>query len=247
MWRISFLIDTVLLNSKYNKREASWLHVPYEKELAVLNMVKNGDVSGLQDILSLFDPRDHLSRDTLRQRKYEFVAAITLVTRWAVEGGLDVETAYGLADAYIRATDETDDRNVVISFVNEAPVHFALLVQEQKRKHRLSKPVFLSIEYIDSRLHEAIVLADVAAHAGKNPSYLSTLFKKETGATISAYILQKKLAEAKQLLAGTDMPIAQISNTLAFSTQSYFSAVFARECNETPRQYRKRFFRNHQA
>lgn len=245
--RQRFLIDSLLKSAQYKKREESWLHVPYEQELIILNMVRAGDVGGLQSALNLFDPRDHLSSDRLRQRKYELIASVTLITRWAVEGGLDIETAYGLADAYINAADQTQDQQTVISYIHEAPVHFAMLVRDQHRAHRLSKPVLQSIEYIDGNLHDKIVVSDVAQHVKRNASYLSTLFKRETGMTVSAYILQKKLEAAKQLLSDTDMPIAQISSTFAFSTQSYFSSVFAKMYGETPRQYRKQFFRTHKS
>jgi len=240
-----FLIDRILKDTKYNKREAAWLHIPYEYELSLLNMVKNGNAAGLRNAALPFEQRAHLSENELWQKRYELAALITLVTRWAVEGGLDVESAYDLSDAYINAASQTDDRETVRLLMQEAPLHFAALVQANKRQYRLPKPVLQCMEYIESNLHSAITMAQLAEYTRRNASYLSTLFKKEVGMPISAYILQKRLAEARQLLTDTDMPIAQIAGTLAFSTQSYFSKVFFAHNGETPGQYRKRFFRIH--
>ena len=229
-----FIIDKILKEARYNKREESWLHIPYEYELILLNMIKLGDVKGITSSVFNYDMRNHLSCNTLRQRRYELVASITLFTRWAVEGGLDVETAYGLADAYINVADNTTDIDLIVALVVEASVHFASLVRDNKRQHRLPRPVLQCIEYIEGHLHENITMAVLAEHTKHSSSYLSTLFRKEIGITISEYILQQKLGEACQLLSDTNMPIAQIANTLSFSTQSYFSHAFAKKNGETP-------------
>jgi len=241
-----FYIDKALSASRYQKREDPWLHIPYESELKMLNMIREGNVNDLTDISTYFDKRQHLSKSTLRQRKNELIALVTLATRWAVEGGLDVETAYDLSDAYILAADQADSYETIITMIKEAPVHFASLVRENiKRENKSSKPVIQCIEYIESNLHQRIAFTQLVEHVQKNPTYLSTLFKKETGLTVSLYIRKRKLEEAKALLANTNMTISQISYSLAFDTQSYFSAVFKDSFGETPGQYRKRIFRKH--
>jgi len=242
-----FLVDEVLKSIRYKKREEPWQHVPYEQELILLDMVKKGDVNGLRGSLVGFDPRDHLSSDEIRQRRYELIASVTLITRWAVEGGLDIETAYDTADAYINAADSAKNSSSIISLIREAPIHFASLVRDNKRKYRLPKSVLQCIEYIESNLHSIISMQQLSEYTERNCSYLSTLFKKEVGIPISLYIKKKKLEEAKALLSNTDMPIAQIANLLAFCTQSYFSSAFIKETGETPREYRKRTFRIHHA
>ena len=243
-----FRIETLFTQERYKKREEPWLHVPYEVELKILNMVKIGNVAGLQNLASHYDIRHHhhLSSSTFRQRKYELIALITLTTRWAVEGGLDMETAYGLADAYIIAADRADDIQTIMILLREAPVHFATLVRaNNKRKNKYSKPVLQCIEFIHSNLHKHITLPEVAGFVKKNPSYLSTLFKQETGQSISKYIQIKKIEESTLLLGEENMSISQIAYALAFTTQSYFSAVFKAHFGETPQQYRTRTFREH--
>ena len=240
-----FYIDKVLSSAHYQKREAPWVHMPYEAELKMLNLIKGGGyVDELIDINTYFDERQHLSKGTLKQRKNELVALVTLATRWAVEGGLDVETAYDLSDAYILATDQTDNYETIITLIKEAPVHFASLVREKnRRENKLSKPVIQCIEYIEIHLHQQIAFSQLVEHVQKNPTYLSTLFKKETGLTVSLYIRKRKLEEAKVLLTDTSMTISQISYSLAFDTQSYFSAVFKDSFGETPGQYRSRILK----
>ena len=243
-----FYIETLLTRERYKKREESWLHLPYEMELKILNMVKIGNATGIPNAAASFDTRHHhhLSSSAFRQRKYELIALVTLTTRWAVEGGLDMETAYGLADTYIITADRTDDIKTIMTLLREAPVHFATLVQENnKRKNRYSKPVLQCIEFIHSNLHKPITLPELADFVNKNPSYLSTLFKQETGQSISKYIQTKKIEESTLLLGETNMSISQIAYGLSFTSQSYFSAVFKAHFGETPQHYRTRTFREH--
>jgi AraC-like DNA-binding protein len=107
----------------------------------------------------------------------------------------------------------------------------------------MSKHILRCIDYIENNLHYTITLDDLAEHAGINANYLSTLFKKEFGKTVKEYIIIRRLDEAKRMLAHSEIPISDISNTLAFNSQSYFSLLFREHFNETPRQYRDRCFR----
>jgi AraC-like DNA-binding protein len=236
----------------YHKREEQWSHVPYEKELLILNQVKSGDVEALKDTLKareeLFPPHDeHLSENPLRQRKYELVAAVTMVSRWAVEGGLEVETAYSLADAYIQVGDNAKTQREIFSLHQTLPIDFAALVRDRKRNQTHSKPIIQCIDYIESNLHYPISLEDLAVHTSRSGAYLSVRFKQETGIALKDYIQRKRLEEAKRLLTHTELPVSDIAETLAFNSRSYFAVVFREHTGESPTQYRSRFFRTHQS
>ena len=70
--------------------------------------------------------------------------------------------------------------------------------------------------------------------------YFSRLFKKETGYSVSSYILAKKLETAKSMLASSSYSIAEISASLAFPSQSYFTNVLKKDCGLTPKEYRSK-------
>ena len=65
------------------------------------------------------------------------------------------------------------------------------------KKTVYSKPIVLCLDYIYERLNEPIRVERLAGFSGLNASYLSTLFKKETGASISEYVLSKRMEAAK--------------------------------------------------
>ncbi|MDR1642190.1 MAG: AraC family transcriptional regulator [Clostridiales bacterium] len=244
-------LSPTLSSAVFKKREEQWLHVPYEAELHLLDLVKNGAVEELEfymhDIRQRIDWHDHLCQNALRQRMYEFVATITLVTRWAVEGGLDVETAYSLADAYIGLADGFKTQEEILSLFIQAPTDYAGYVREAKKKKSFSRHVLQCVEFIESNLHYPITLEDLGKRANLNPSYLATLFKKEVGETVVSYIIGKRLNAAKEMLSRSNEPVSQIAYTLGFNSQSYFSAVFRKREGITPNEYRVKHFRQHDA
>lgn len=93
--------------------------------------------------------------------------------------------------------------------------------------------------YVEEHLSREITRKEIAEFAGFNQEYLSTLFKKETGDTLSEYIQKKRLSVAKKLLRQTNLPISLISQDCGYETLSYFSNVFRQKVGLSPREYRK--------
>ena len=69
--------------------------------------------------------------------------------------------------------------------------------------------------------------------------YLSALFHKETGQTLTVFIHKVLIEKAQNLLAYSDYSLGEISTYLNFSSQSYFISIFKRYTGITPGQYRK--------
>lgn len=92
-------------------------------------------------------------------------------------------------------------------------------------------------------LHTRITIKNLAEHVQLNPSYLSRLFKKETGVTVSEYIRQLKIDAAKNMLIYSDFSPSEIASILAFPDQSYFTEVFHKLVGATPRQYQSMHLR----
>ena len=108
-------------------------------------------------------------------------------------------------------------------------------------------PIILqTIEYIDRNYKEDIKLEDISTAVGLSPVYLHKLFLKTTGKTPHQHLLEKRLAMAKELLAGSDMSLVNIAAESGFSSQSYFNAVFKKHCGITPLAFRQNAFQEYQ-
>ncbi len=93
--------------------------------------------------------------------------------------------------------------------------------------------------YIRNHLYEELNRDSLAAMVYLNPDYLSHLFKRETGFSLTNYIIETRIQESKRLLSRRDMSIQDIAITCGFQNISYFSRQFKRATGMTPREFRK--------
>lgn len=94
-------------------------------------------------------------------------------------------------------------------------------------------------------IHEQIGQQDlsreeIASHVFLNPDYLTRIFKKETGMSISDYLQQRRIEYAKELLAHTNQSVSDIAAACGYSNLSYFSTLFKKAVGSNPVDYRKR-------
>jgi two-component system, response regulator YesN len=86
---------------------------------------------------------------------------------------------------------------------------------------------------------QSLTREDIANHVYLNPDYLTRVFKRETGMSISDYLHQERIEYAKRLLKDSVMSIGDIAFEVGYSKLSYFSSVFKRATELTPIEYRK--------
>lgn len=92
--------------------------------------------------------------------------------------------------------------------------------------------------YINQNLSEPLNLESVARRVHVSPTYLSRLFKQETGSLFNTYVNQRRVLRAAQLLE-THYKITDIAGMVGFGNAKYFSQVFRRYTGKTPWQYRQ--------
>jgi YesN/AraC family two-component response regulator len=100
-------------------------------------------------------------------------------------------------------------------------------------------PVEQVLKYIESLPSGQVTLAEAAKHVHMNPSYLSQLFKQQTGTNFIDYVTRLRLKEAKRLLSSTTLRISEIAERLGYSDLAYFTNIFKKVCQVTPSEYRK--------
>lgn len=116
--------------------------------------------------------------------------------------------------------------------------HLSIVPRDQKLLNRECAQIK---NYLDANYAEDISLDTLAALTHMNKYYLAHAFAKYTGLSPINYLLQKRIQEAKSLLESTTCSIAEISNILGFSSQSYFSQAFKKATGKTPVQYRSEY------
>lgn len=106
-------------------------------------------------------------------------------------------------------------------------------------KNRYSKVVCNSIQYIDRNLANLLSLTTIADAVHINASYLSRIFKKETGQPISEYINISRIEKAKELLSDNADLTYEIAEQVGFHDPAYFSSIFKKYTGVSPREYKQ--------
>lgn len=223
-------------------RETAELHAPYSPEFDFYFAVKSGDVEKVTELCKTdFTEKSgfgKLSDDPLQSMRYHFAITAAMLARYAIEAGLELESAYGMSDLYIRKCDKVSTLSELSRLHREMSLDFTKRMSALRKSKILSKQVVLCVNYIFENLHKKITVSELAEHTGLNASYLSRLFKKETGVSVSEYVITKKIAAAKSMLKYTDTPISEIAEMLAFASQSHFTRTFRTLEGITPKKYR---------
>lgn len=92
--------------------------------------------------------------------------------------------------------------------------------------------------YIDANLSEDLRLHTLAQKVNVRARYLSSLFKKETGSTLTDYVNQKRVDHAAYLLTDTRLQIQTVAQYCGIMDVQYFSKIFKRITGVTPKEYR---------
>lgn len=93
--------------------------------------------------------------------------------------------------------------------------------------------------YIRDHLSEPISLASLAAIVNYNETYISRLFRQNTGVKLSRYIFQERIEKAKFLLSTSSDSIQNIAAATGFDSQQYFSLVFKKSVGISPSEYQR--------
>lgn len=105
-------------------------------------------------------------------------------------------------------------------------------------RRQYSQTVRDCLAIISNQHCKGIRLAALAEAVHLSPQYLSSLFHRETGQTISEYIAAQKLSLAQSMLEHSTKNVAEISDYLGFSDAHYFSKFFKAQLHVTPSEYR---------
>ena len=228
---------------KYLPRQPETIHAPYMPEMDFYTAVKSGNVRKVKQLCEEpFRTKQGLgvlSENTLRNLKYHFVISAALIARMCIEGGMPLSESYGMSDYYIRLADSETDMNKISELHDEMSLEYAVRMRKISSGKVFSKPVASCIDYILEHLDTRIKMSDLCALTGLSSSYLSRIFKEETGITVTAYILGKKLETARNMLDYSEYPVSWITNTLAFPSESYFCKVFKEAYGTPPARYRR--------
>ena len=93
-------------------------------------------------------------------------------------------------------------------------------------------------QYIQDNLHRELRLVELSGLVNMSPYQFARLFKRSTGVSPHRFLVQRRIAQARALLAAEPLSIAEIARSGGFRTPSHFTTTFRRVTGITPTIYR---------
>lgn len=228
----------------YQNAENGYIHPTHQEDMLRYHYLQQGDMRAVEEAYRTLNAsmQGTLSLDPVRNIKYLFVVTTAFASRIAVESGVPLEEAYSISDLYIQKMDLLETTEEVHELIKSVYRTYVKTIQKVHKTNNYSKPIMKCLNYISSHFNETITLDALSTEVKLHPNYLSALFKKELGETLRDYLLHNRISVAKSLLSRTEYTYSQISNSLAFCSQSHFTKVFKAQTGYTPKQYRMQFY-----
>jgi AraC-like DNA-binding protein/quercetin dioxygenase-like cupin family protein len=131
-------------------------------------------------------------------------------------------------------------------YADAARAHLTLLLVRLGRCHP-EVPAALGVEpllaavldVIERRYREPISLRDVADDVGLTPGHLTTVIGRRTGRTVQQWITERRMREARRLLADTDLTVAEIAPRVGYRDAGYFVRRFRTGHGVSPAAWRR--------
>jgi two-component system response regulator YesN len=212
---------------------------PFEKEIELMNYVKNGSEQALTSADEMLTMAEQLEEqaDLLQYSviiaKQLYISLLRLLKRMQLEI-LDLSRKY---DFLIDPSYKPDDLSVLKANVaglfsdalNIIHISKSLIYRDAIQKVR---------SFIEKNYAKDLSLQTIADMVYMNPNYLCTIFKNETGETINNYIIRLRMHKAMELLKNKNCKVYEISDAVGYKNTNYFSIAFKKFTGISPNEYK---------
>lgn len=210
----------------------------YAQENALMHAISHGQVARAKNILTNLPLLNFRSQiEPLQNLKVFSIVMNTLFRKAAEHGGVHpiyIDQLSNTITQRIAAFSRSDN---ILDLWNEMIQKYCTLVNNHSTRD-YSLPIQKVIVQINLDLSADLSLKTMAEYLNVNASYLSNLFHKETGTTLTNYVNQKRMEYAAWLLSSTQFPISTIAQHCGILDDNYFTKLFKKHYDITPTQFR---------
>lgn len=211
----------------------------YNEENSLIQAVARGQTHKAEAFVNGFNIQgiEHRIPDRLRNVKNYMIILNTLLRKAAESADVHPIHIDKLSSEFAHRIEQLTSESGMNTLSREIVRKYCLLVTNHSMKD-YSLLVRKVLTQIDLDLTADLSLKVQAKALGVNASYLSTLFKKETGKTLTEYVNGKRIEYAIFLLNSTQLQIQAIAQYCGISDVNYFTRLFKTAVGKTPKEYR---------
>lgn len=232
------------LTQEEEKDDTLWrmknMELRYSFENEMISAVSKGQVHKADILLGnvsmmLFEQR---VADPVRNAKNYCIIMNTLLRKAAEQGNVHPMYLDSVSSAYAIRIEQIVSLEEILPLMTEMFRAYCRLVREHSTQAH-SPLVQQALIYIESNLNGDLSLRTLAQSLNVSGSYLSTIFKKETGQTLTDMIACRRMERAKELLRTTRLQIQTVAQHCGIMDVHYFSKIFKKITGMTPKAYRE--------
>lgn len=176
--------------------------------------------------------------DPMRNLKNYCIIFNTLLRKAAESGGVHPLYLHETSSLFASKIEQQSTPQDVQELMEDMFLAYCRLVRKHAMNH-YSPAVQKVITVIQADLSADLSLSALARSQNLSPGYLSTLFKKETGKTITDFVIHERIQNAMHLLSTTSLQIQSVAQHCGIIDVQYFSKVFKKYTGKTPKDYQK--------
>ena len=225
----------------FDQGDPALLHKAFHLETQLMSAVASGDSKQALDILSQLS--QYLSPQVRGESSLnlkEQALELNAICKYVVAETQKVHPSYimHIHKAYLSRIGSVSNIRDATRLIGQMVADYCDCVSDHALDH-YSPLIRRVLDHIHLNLDSPLSLRSLALLCNVNPSYLSKLFRSETGMTLTEYINHYRIQRSIPLLRCTEMSIAQISETVGFLDENYYARVFKRVMGQPPKTYRQ--------
>lgn len=232
------LLNTIYeLNDSYRAEGAAPAY-PLQQERRLQEYIRSRDKEAslqlLNDLLGRIFLSSGFDLGTVKARTTELVG---LLSRATIDAGADMNEIFRFSSESLRELerfDSIEDLSAWATGILHRFINYAFDFAQIKHNDAVRKVM----DYVKRNYAKKLTLEEIARNAYLSRAYLSSIFKEETGESLSSYINRVRIDKSRSLLLDPSISLVEVANRCGFEDQSYFTRVFKRITGVSPKRYR---------
>lgn len=212
----------------------------YAMEELMLQAVSKGDIDHAIEYHHRFKQYKLLPRtpDPIRDQKNLLFTLNTLLRKAVQAGNVHPLHIDNISKQFAIQIEQASTTSQLDTITSTMIRKYCMLVKNYSRRG-YSSLVQTCMDYIDFHYMDDLSLDFMAKMCSVSNSYLSSVFKKESGMTLTDYINSTRIRRSLTLLNISSLSIQEIATQCGFSDSNYFTRTFKKFQKQSPKGYRE--------
>ncbi|ALS79759.1 MULTISPECIES: helix-turn-helix domain-containing protein [Planococcus] len=233
-------ISKIFMNETESLNQIDGLDKFFEIETQLMyeihHLEKERAKETLRELIDMLSLRSE--KDIIRSIRNYYIILSSVMARKLYEMRVPPKKAFAFNSACVELVDKHMNDSEFMFVADELIEFFVSIISERKQPSFGHQTVNKVVIYINDEVERDLSVEDIAKHFSISTSHLSRIFREHAGITLVEYLNVRRVEESQYYLRHSDKGISEISKQFHFCNQSYFTRIFKKYTEVTPKQFR---------